>query len=58
MKLGLFAALTGVAVAVGLSKMKRDAAPAAGRDRKMPAAKPPRQAAVTGTAPQEGVPAP
>lgn len=59
MKLGLFAALTGIAVAVGLSKMKRDVAvPAtAGKRAKTPAPKSavPKQAPITGTAPQEGV---
>lgn len=55
MKLGLFAALTGIAVAVGLSKMKRnEAAPAAKRPR-VPAPTRPGKAPITGTAPQEGV---
>ncbi|MGE0667973.1 MAG: hypothetical protein AB7O49_15560 [Sphingomonadales bacterium] len=59
MKLGLFAALTGLAVAVGLSKMKRDEALPAptGKRAKTPApsAGAPKQAPVTGAAPQEGV---
>jgi hypothetical protein len=53
MKLGLIAALTGIAVAVGLSKLKHtEAVPApAGKRPKAPAP----QAPVTGAAPQEGV---
>ena len=56
MKLGLLAALTGIAVAVGLSRKKRaEAVPApAGKRRKLPAT-PPKGGPVTSTAPHEGV---
>ena len=55
MKLGLFALVTGIAAAIGLSRMKRADAPpaAAGKRPKAPAPQP--QAPVTGAAPQEGI---
>ena len=56
MKLGLIAALAGIAVAVGLTKSKNnEALPATGGKR--PKAPPPARKGgpITGTAPQEGV---
>jgi len=56
MKLGLLAALTGIAVAVGLSKKKRtDTLPADSGKRRTVAPPQNGNAPVTGTAPQEGV---
>ncbi len=51
MKLGLLAALTGIAVAVGMSKKKREEA---SQPRRVPA-RAPKRAPLTGAAPQEGV---
>lgn len=57
MKLGLLAALAGIAVAVGLSKKKRtDTLPAeSGKRRRVASPARNGNAPVTGTAPQEGV---
>lgn len=57
MKLGLLAALTGIAVAIGLSRKKRpQAVPShAGKRDTALDTNVPRNAPVTGTAPQEGV---
>lgn len=52
MKLGLIAALTGIAVAIGLSSKKRSDGGPATRRTGTPA--PPKHAPITGTAPQEG----
>ncbi len=57
MKLGLIAALTGIAVAIGLSRKKRPQAvpvPARNRDTALDP-NVTRNAPVTGTAPQEGI---
>ena len=56
MKLGLLAALTGIAVAVGLSRKKRTDSLSADSEKPRTVA-PPRDgdAPITGTAPQEGV---
>lgn len=57
MKIALLAALTGIAVAVGLSKKKRtDTLPdASGKRRQVAAPTQYGNAPITGTAPQEGV---
>lgn len=56
MKLGLLAALTGIAVAVGLSKKKRADSLSADSGKRRTVAPPQNgNAPITGTAPQEGV---